>query len=135
MIQRCTNPNAAAWEHYGGRGIAVCERWRDFSCFLLDMGERPEGCSIDRINVNAGYYPDNCRWATKEQQARNTRVRRTNKTGCTGVCWVEGGAAVIAYFHKGDKRHTMYWGRDFFEAVCARKSWESRAQLSVAALG
>lgn len=61
---------------YADRGITVCKRWLQFENFLSDMGEAPEGCSIDRINNNKGYYPKNCRWATAEVQARNTRRNR-----------------------------------------------------------
>jgi hypothetical protein len=72
MIHRCTNPNATSYERYGGRGIAVCERWRSFENFLADMGERPEGKSIDRYPDNDGNYePGNCRWATPKEQRAN----------------------------------------------------------------
>jgi hypothetical protein len=73
MIARCRNPKSKIYRYYGGRGIAVCDRWRSFENFLADLGERPEGTTLDRINVNGNYEPGNCRWATAKEQARNTR--------------------------------------------------------------
>lgn len=73
MKKRCLNPGHRNFKDYGGRGITVCERWMTFDNFLADMGERPDGLSLDRINNNAGYSSENCRWATLVEQNCNRR--------------------------------------------------------------
>ena len=74
MWRRCTNQKAESYANYGGRGISVCKRWESYANFEADMGRKPDGLSIDRIDNDGNYEPGNCRWATPKQQARNTRA-------------------------------------------------------------
>ena len=73
MRDRCRNPNAPKFNHYGGRGIKVCPQWESFAEFLKDMGERPINTTLDRVDVNGMYEPSNCRWATHVEQRANRR--------------------------------------------------------------
>ena len=79
MKYRCYTPFDSSYKHYGGRGITICKRWRKLENFVADMGERPEGLSIDRIDNDGNYEPGNCRWATAEQQDNNKRRKSGKK--------------------------------------------------------
>lgn len=90
MKARCFEPELDAFKHYGGRGITVCQRWLDsFENFHTDMGERPRGMTLDRINNDGNYEPSNCRWATTKQQSRNKRTNRIVTFRGVRACVVE----------------------------------------------
>jgi len=72
MIRRCYDSRVSNYHRYGGRGIEICERWLRFEHFLADMGDPPDGMSLDRVNNDGNYEPSNCRWATREQQSKNS---------------------------------------------------------------
>lgn len=83
LIQRCTAKSGRASSYYAARGITVCDRWRDFENFYADMGSRPRGMSIERIDNAGNYEPGNCRWATQKEQMRN--MRRNGMVEVNGV--------------------------------------------------
>jgi hypothetical protein len=92
MLRRCLTPSDTAYARYGGRGITVCERWRRFENFLSDMGECPEGLTLDRIDNAGGYAPENCRWADRVTQGRNksnNRVLEFKGKKQTLAAWAE----------------------------------------------
>lgn len=93
MRNRCLSAKNASWKHYGARGISVCDRWiNDYDAFFDDMGEAPDGQTLERIDVNKGYSPENCVWATHREQGRNRRNNRllthNGKTMCMSE-WAE----------------------------------------------
>lgn len=110
MLRRCDNPSDKRWHRYGGRGIIVCDRWANsFEAFVADMGPRPEGLSVERLDNNRGYGPDNCRWGTCTEQARNTiRNRKVTLFGLTAplVFWTE---AFDLSYHMVKKRLNRGW--------------------------
>lgn len=125
MIQRCENPHSKAYNHYGGRGITVCDRWKDFDNFFQDMGERPSPkYSLDRIDVNGNYEPANCRWTTQQEQVRNTRIPTTNTSGVKGVSFDSQRGKWHAYIHCNDKKINLGRFDTIEEAIEARKHGE-----------
>lgn len=86
MIRRCENPRCRSYPDYGGRGIQVCESWKNFDAFYADMGDPPAGLTLERVDNNQGYSPENCIWASRSIQTRNTRRNRVlthnGKTQC-----------------------------------------------------
>lgn len=73
MKQRCLNPNTPDYKNYGGRGVTICDKWIKFAGFYEDMGERPDGLTLDRIDNNGSYCKENCKWSTRAEQNRNKR--------------------------------------------------------------
>ena len=118
MKQRCRDKNAHNYSNYGARGIKVCDRWSNsFHSFLEDMGERPQGAWIDRIDVDGDYTPENCRWATIHQQMANKR----NSSDHTGVHKFQNGWR--ANYQKGDiKLKKLFKIKEL--AIKQRKEWE-----------
>lgn len=126
MKDRCFYVKNPAYSDYGGRGIKVCEKWfNSFTAFYEDMGPRPSSShTIDRINGDGDYEPNNCRWATKLEQSINQRKRKDNTSGYRGISWNKSGEKWNPYIHrKGKKIHLGYF-TSLEEAVKVRKEAE-----------
>ena len=124
MKDRCeAKPGSPSYENYAGRGIGYDPRWKDFINFLEDMGEAKKPLSLGRIDNNKGYSKDNCRWETRKQQNNNRRVFHHSTTGISGVTAVGRQHFRTRVYCEGI-RTDLYFGMNFFEACCARKSWE-----------
>jgi hypothetical protein len=126
MMNRCYNPNATNYKYYGGRGIKVSERWKgNFQNFRADLGPRPPGCTLDRINNNGDYEPGNVRWATKIEQANNQST--------THLVAVDGRPASVSQLSRdtGVDRRTLHKrlksGWDIGKAI-QKKDFSTRAK-------
>jgi hypothetical protein len=123
MINRCTNSKTKGFEHYGGRGIKICDRWlQGFEYFFTDMGKAPtKNHSLDRIDSNGNYEPSNCRWTTKDVQIKNRKPLK-NKTGYSGVNIEKRGKKKFRSCIRLDNK-TYYLGR-YFTAKEAHEAWK-----------
>lgn len=107
MKNRCSNPNYRRFDRYGGRGVSYCESWAQFETFLADMGERPPGLSLDRIDNDKGYSKENCRWATQSEQGTNScSVRWIELDGQRKTLsqWAKEAGLSVGTLHKRLKR-------------------------------
>jgi hypothetical protein len=125
MLCRCYQPSTPGWDRYGGRGIAVCERWRhSFPDFLFDMGEKPSDKSLDRIDTDGDYSPGNCRWASTLTQSRNTSRNINLTIGTETKCLTDWCA------HYGIRYNTVVLrikrGRTPIEALTMQKRRKAR---------
>lgn len=121
--QRCLNKNNHAYDHYGGRGITICDRWQSFRNFAIDMGLKPSNDhSVDRIDNDLGYFPENCRWATVSEQRFNRRVFSNSSTGFAGV-QPNGRGSFTSMVHINNTRHHLGTFKTVEEAVNARQKF------------
>jgi hypothetical protein len=129
MKARCYNPNELKYKDYGARGIKVCVEWFDrFEVFLAAVGPRPSGNhSLGRLNNDGDYAPGNVAWQTPVEQANNRRPKSKNansRSGIVGISWVASRNSWRAGIYRQGCTTDLYYGKDFFEACCARKSAE-----------
>ena len=130
MKQRCLNPNNTSWRNYGGRGITICKRWLKFENFYADMGERPKGLTLDRIDNDKGYSPQNCRWTTMKVQALNRSSFNENKsTGHRNVYYLNRTDQIKNYqvimWRNGRAKSVGYY-LTLEEALKGRNLWLSK---------
>lgn len=127
MKRRCNNPASNVYDIYGGRGIKVCQEWEeDFWQFYNDVGPRPsKDYSLDRIDGNGDYEPNNVKWATWQEQNRNKPLQHNNTSGVKGVSYRKKYGTWAAYIHLDKKKRHLGTFKTFDEAVAARKAAEA----------
>lgn len=125
MMERCYRPTNGSYRNYGARGVIVCARWHEVENFLADMGKRPEGTSIDRIDPYGDYTPENCRWASQSQQQHNKRGTRLNWTSVREIrkLWVTGEFTQTKLARWFGVSHGVIW------AVVTGRTWLSRHEV------
>ena len=126
MLQRCTNTMRQDYKNYGGRGIIVCEEWLDIKKFIAwaeSTHPNIEGYTLDRIDNDKGYNPDNCRWADRTTQAVNRRIQKSNKSGYVGVIWHIRDKRWVAKIRHKDKTKWLGQFISIEDAIEARNSY------------
>lgn len=129
MVFRCYSENHKSYENYMKRGIKVCDRWLEpdgegFLNFIEDMGEKPEGSMLDRIDVMGNYTPKNCRWTDRRTSNYNTAISKANKSGRVGVYKESRTGKWVATCGKGGPKIVLYRGDSFEDACNARLAFE-----------
>lgn len=122
MIDRCINPANASFKHYGAKGVTVCERWLDIANFVADMGLRPSGMTIDRIERSGNYEPNNCKWATELEQQRNR-----GGVKCTVELAADIRSAVAAGEQQKDVAARLGMSRSNVSRIATRDTWRDDA--------
>jgi hypothetical protein len=125
MLQRCNNPNNTNYDKYGGKGIVVCKRWYDFENFMEDMGLRPEGMTLNRINSAKIYSKKTCEWATTSVQSYDRNLRKENTIGVRGVRWRKDRNMYEARISKNGVQILLYYGESLEDAIRARLEADS----------
>ena len=128
MVKRCNKPSCSIYEYYGGRGITVCTQWLKFENFFKDMGIKPEGLTLERIDNDKGYYKGNCCWASMLEQSKNKRILKNNKTGVTGVFWEKRRKKYSVSLSVNYKSYFIGYFKTIEEATTARKQAEQKYQ-------
>ena len=124
---RCLNVNNGSYIDYGGRGIKFL--FTSFEEFLEELGPKPIGYTLERINNDGHYEKGNVKWATRKEQVQNRRKFKSNSSGITGVHYKYTHNVWVSRTTIDNTRKYLYVGKDFFEACCARKSWENLSSI------